>query len=111
MPPTPIAATTQDYLNLADISNDLVLLKDGGAALVLATSAVNFGLLSEPEQDAIIYAYAALLNSLTFPIQILIRSQTKDISQYQEFLHRQQEKTSQVSRRQQIDRYRQFVES
>ena len=108
---TPITATTQDHLNIADIQNNLVLLKNGAAAMVLRTSAVNFGLLSEQEQDAIIYAYAALLNSLTFPIQILIRSQKKDISQYLELLKVQQEKLTDPRHRQQIQAYRQFVES
>ena len=47
--------TTQQHLTIADIKEDLVLLKNGGAALVLEVSAVNFGLLSEREQIAIIF--------------------------------------------------------
>ena len=42
----PIKATTQDFLEIEDINQDLLLLKDGSAALVITTSAVNFGLLS-----------------------------------------------------------------
>ncbi|OGY15921.1 MAG: hypothetical protein A2784_00065 [Candidatus Chisholmbacteria bacterium RIFCSPHIGHO2_01_FULL_48_12] len=111
MPVQPITATTQQYLHLADIKDNLLLLKNGAAAMVIQTSAVNFGLLSEPEQDAIIYTYAGLLNSLTFPIQILIRSQRKDISYYLDLLKQQQLKVASPIHRLQIDKYRRFVES
>ena len=86
----PIRASTQEHLPIEDIVENLVILKDGSCSLVISVSAVNFDLLSEREQDAIIYAYGALLNSLTFPVQILIRSQRKDISSYLNLLDRQQ---------------------
>lgn len=88
----PIRSTTQAHLPIEDIKNDIVIMKDGSAALVIEVSAVNFDLLSEREQDAIIYSYGALLNSLTFPIQILIRSQKKDISSYVELLEKEEQK-------------------
>ena len=78
----PTIATTQDHLDIANIASDLIILKDNSACLVLEVSAINFGLLSEREQDATIYAYAQLLNSLTFSIQIVIISKQKDISDY-----------------------------
>ena len=111
MPVQPIIATTQQYLSIEDIKDNLLLLKNGAAAMVIQTSAVNFGLLSEPEQDAIIYTYAGLLNSLTFPIQILIRSQRKDISHYLDLLKQQQLRVASPVHRLQIDKYRRFVES
>jgi len=88
----PIRASTQENLPIEDIKNNLVILKDGSCALVLSVSSVNFDLLSEREQEAIIYAYGALLNSLTFSIQIMIRSQRKDISSYLEILEKQEVK-------------------
>lgn len=74
--------TTQEHLEIADIKNDILILKDGGGAMVLQIGAVNFGLLSEEEQIAIISAFAQMLNSLSFSIQILIRSERLDISSY-----------------------------
>src|SRR3990167_5603640 len=79
---TPIRATTQEFLEIEDIRDDLVLLGDGTCVMIIETTAVNFGLLSEKEQEALIYAYSGLLNSLSFPVQIYLRSKHKDISAY-----------------------------
>lgn len=109
MAATPITATTQEHLPVYDIQENLVILKNGGVAMVIETSAVNFGLLSEQEQDAIIYAYAALLNSLNFPIQILIRSSRKDISAYLQLLDASAKKQSSDRKRRWITAYRTFI--
>jgi len=77
-----IRASTQDHLEIEDIKEGIVILKDGSTCLVLSITSINFDLLSEKEQEATIYAYAALLNSLTFPIQVIVRSQQKDVSAY-----------------------------
>jgi len=86
LPDLPLISTTQEELPIADITEDIVLFKDGGAAIVMETTSLNFGLLSEKEQQAVVYAYAALLNSLSFSIQILVKSQRKDISNYMNYL-------------------------
>ena len=109
MPPTPIKSTTQEHLDILDISRDLVLIKDGSAALIIQVSAVNFDLLSEEEQEAIIYAYAGLLNSLTFPIQILVKSQKKDVSNYLKLLKEREDATTSINKKQQISQYREFI--
>jgi hypothetical protein len=54
LPDKPIASTTQNHLPIADITNDVVIYKDGGAALVMESTSLNFGLLSEKEQAAVI---------------------------------------------------------
>lgn len=105
----PIQATTQGHVLVADIVEDLVLTKEGGAAIVLKSPALNFSLLSSREQEAITYAYSALLNSLSFPIQILIRSQRKDVSNYLEFLEKQEGKQVNPKLRSLMNSYRQFV--
>lgn len=112
MDPTkiPIRASTQEHLDIEDIRDDIIILKDGGCALVLATTAVNFGLLSEKEQDATIYAYAALLNSLTFALQIVVRSQKKDISSYLKRLTQLQQKATQPEIKEQLGKYQRFVQ-
>lgn len=106
----PIRASTQEHLEIEDVRDNIIILKDGSCCLVLATTAINFGLLSEKEQDALIYAYAALLNSLTFPIQIIIRSQRKDVSSYLKLLDAEIAKQTNKLLREQMEKYRKFIE-
>jgi len=71
--------STQRYLPFSEVRDNIVIMKDGSARIVLRVEAVNFALKSEPEQDAIIYSFQHFLNSLQFPIQILVRSLKVDI--------------------------------
>ncbi|MCL4397924.1 hypothetical protein M1403_02765 [Patescibacteria group bacterium] len=106
---TAIRGTTQIFLEIADIRDDLVLLPDGSVALIVGVSAVNFGLLSEKEQEAIIFAYAGFLNSLNFAVQIVVRSQQKDISAYLEKLTAEEKKQTNPLLAKQIASYRDFI--
>jgi len=110
-PITPIRDSTQMFTEIVDVDHDLVLFRDGSAAVVIATTAVNFGLLSEKEQDAIIYSYAGLLNSLSFPIQILIQTKHKDISAYLKLLEDQEARQTNPKLTHSIHGYRLFVAS
>lgn len=107
----PIRATTQEHLDIEDIRDDLVVLKDGSCCMILKTTALNFGLLSETEQDATILAYAGLLNSLTFPVQIFIRSKKSDVSDYIGSLKKQEDNQSNMALKNQIAKYRKFIET
>lgn len=77
-----IHATTQKFTEIVDFAEDIVILEGGNACMIIEITASNFALLSKREQDTRIFAYAGLLNSLSFPIQILIRNRRMDISQY-----------------------------
>jgi hypothetical protein len=104
-----IQGTTQEHLPIEDIASNMVILKDGSACYVLETSSVNFDLLSEREKEAMIYSYASILNSLTFPIQIFIRSTIKDVSSYLTYLRSWENKTQSRLIKKQIAHYRQFI--
>jgi hypothetical protein len=60
--------STQAFIEVVDIIDSLVVLKNGNACVIIEVTASNFALLSKAEQDSRIYAYASLLNSLSFPI-------------------------------------------
>lgn len=108
-PDMPLVSTTQDHLPISDIVDDIVLYKDGGAAIVMETSSLNFGLLSEKEQGAVVAAYAALINSLSFSIQVMIRTQRKDISGYIKFFDEASSKITNPKLAAITDDYRQFI--
>lgn len=75
-------ATTQRYLPFSEIRDNLIIMKDGSTRMILKVKAVNFNLKSEEEQDSIIYSYQRFLNSLNFPVQIVVRSLKVDIEAY-----------------------------
>jgi hypothetical protein len=101
--------TTQDHLDIADIRNDVVVLKNGKVSLVIETTSLNFELLADREQDVRIITFAGLLNSLHFPIQIVIRTQQKDVSKYKEVLETYKQRSGTEAVKQQIDIYQEFV--
>lgn len=102
--------STQLFTEIIDVRENIVLLKGGNACIVIQVSAVNFALLSKDEQDAKVYAYASLLNSLSFPIQILIRSKQIDILPYIASLGTQAKLTTNTKLAQNIMQYKGFVE-
>ncbi len=74
--------STQLYLDIAEIKDNVVILKNGGLRAVIQTNSINFNLKSEEEQNSIIYGYQSFLNSLDFPVQIVIQSRKLDVDNY-----------------------------
>lgn len=105
-----IHASTQKFIELQDIREDVVLLPGNSASLVIEIQASNFTLLSREEQEGKIFSYAALLNSLSFPMQILIRNKRIDISSYLKLLDTQVTATQNEKLAGQIKLYRDFVQ-
>lgn len=74
--------STQSTLQLSEVRDNMVVMIDGSMRAVIACKSINFDLMSDRERDGIEYSYQQFLNSLNFPVQILIRSQRVDIGQY-----------------------------
>jgi hypothetical protein len=108
-PDVPLTSTSQAHLPIAEVTDDIVLYKDGGAALAMESTSLNFGLLSVQEQEAVIAAYAALLNSLSFSVQIVIRTQRKDISSYLLFVDEAAKKITSPKLANLMAGYRRFI--
>ncbi len=108
-PIVPIRSSTQVFTEIETINHDVVMFVDGSCCMVVATTAVNFGLLSQNEQDTIITAYAGLLNSLSFPIELIIRTQHKDVTSYLRMLEDQERKQKHPKLGKSIHNYRLFV--
>jgi len=110
-PTSPVKASTQSFIEIEEIKDDVVLMKDFSAATVVEVSAVNFWLLSSEEQSSMIYAYSGLLNSLSFPIQILIVSKRMDISAYLDYLDDKINKTAVELMKTRLNSYRDFIKN
>ncbi len=92
--PTKPGVAAQRYLDIAEIREDLVILKDGTLRAVLLVSSINFALKSMDEQNAIVQGYMQFLNGIDFPIQVVIQSRKMNIDNYLRQL-RENEKTQQ----------------
>ncbi|MBT4277317.1 hypothetical protein HOD96_01025 [Candidatus Falkowbacteria bacterium] len=104
-----IRKTTQEYLSIAEIKDDCVILKDGSLTAVLMVSSINFSLKSAEEQDAIIGSYVNFLNSFDFPLQIVIQSRKLNIDPYlQKLLNIEKEQTNDLLRMQIVE-YRDYI--
>ncbi len=100
---------TQRYLDIAEIREDVVVLKDGTLRAVLMTSSLNFALKSEDEQQAIIQGYMQFLNSLEHPLQIVIQSRRMNIDGYLGRLKEQEDTIPNELLRTQIRDYTSFI--
>ena len=111
MAKTKTLPSTQDHLDIEKIADNLVILKDGTVSIVLQTTAVNFDLLSEPEQDAKIAAFGQLLNSLSHSFQILIRTRKINIRGYLDYLKSFENNQLSPGLQRQMAIYRKFVQN
>lgn len=75
-------AKTQQYLPFSAIYDNILILKNGEFRSIILVTALNFELKSQEEQDAIVFAFQGFLNSLSFPIQIVLRSRQIDLTEY-----------------------------
>ncbi|HSX02844.1 MAG TPA: hypothetical protein VLI05_06065 [Candidatus Saccharimonadia bacterium] len=83
---TNTSKSTQNSLLISEIKDGVVIMRDGSLRGVILGSAINFDLMSQQEQDAIEFSFQGFLNSLHFPIQIVIKSQKIDLDNYIEKL-------------------------
>ena len=74
--------STQRYLPFSEIRDNCIIMKDGSSRMVLQVYSLNFNLKSVEEQDSILVSYQRFLNTLNFPIQIIVRSLKVDIESY-----------------------------
>ncbi len=100
---------TQRYLDIAEIKEDVVIMRDGTLRAVLMVSSINFALKSEDEQQAIIAQYVSFLNSLEYPLQIVIQSRRLNIDKYIDRLKAAEKEQTNELLRMQIADYRGFV--
>jgi len=80
MPATP--PSTADLIQLKQITEGVLILKDGSIRAVVEVGAINFDLRSSDEQAALLQQFQGFLNSLDFPLQMLIHSRKFDITAY-----------------------------
>jgi len=73
---------TQQFLEMDQIREGVVLLKNKSLRGIIMVSSLNFALKSIEEQEATIYQFQRFLNSLDFSLEIVVQSRTLNITGY-----------------------------
>lgn len=77
-----VASLQTAHIGVETIEDDLIRLEGAQYRAVLDVGSINFGLMGQTEQEAAVAGFAAFLNSLAFPIQMVVRAMPIDIEGY-----------------------------
>jgi len=100
-----------DLLDIAEIRQGVVVMKGGDLRQIIMVGGINFALKSQEEQDALTSSYQNFLNSVDFPIQIVIHSRKINIGKYLDFLRTRMEQEEAELLKNQISEYREFIKN
>ena len=70
------------FVGVEKIEKDALFLKNGGLRAVIQVQPINFFMLGRQEQEAVISAYRDFLNSLDFPVQVVVRTVNLNLDDY-----------------------------
>lgn len=105
------ASAVQSFVEVKEIRDGTVILKDNSLKAICICSSINFDLLSTTEQEAITARFQEFLNSLDFPVQIVISSRHFDIENYLNQIKDLEKKQTNEMLRIQTSEYINFVQS
>lgn len=103
--------TTQQFLEIEQIREGVVVLKNKSLRGIIMVSSLNFALKSEDEQTATIYQFQNFLNSLDFSIEIAIQSRKVNITGYLDKLKELEAKQENELLKIQIKEYHNFIKN
>ena len=101
--------STKQLVEVANIIDNVILLKNGSLRAVISVSAINFELRSEGEQIAILQNFQRFVNSIDFPLQIVISSRKLNIDEYLKLIERSSEDLSNELLKIQATEYSKFI--
>lgn len=104
-----IRISTQQYLDIAEIRENTIVMRDGTLRAVLMASSINFALKSEVEQNAIIAGYVSFLNNIDFPLQIVVQSRELNIEDYLAMLKQKEKEQTNELLKMQTAEYLQYI--
>lgn len=101
--------SARSQIAIKGVRDNILILPDNRYRAILATSSVNFELQSADEQDAIVDNFQSFLNSLTTPIQILVRIRELDVDRYIEDFQLARASETQAIYKKQMENYGTFI--
>lgn len=101
---------TQKYLQISEIKENVVILKDGSLRAVILVSSINFALKSSDEQQALVAGYIDFINSFKDPFQIVIQSRKLNMDKYLTNLKVLENDQKNELLKAQMSSYRQYIQ-
>lgn len=74
------------FVNLSEIKNDTVLLRDNTMLAVLEVSPIDFDRMAESKKKSVMKKYKEWIESLNYPVQIVARNVNHDIESQSKIL-------------------------
>lgn len=105
------ASEVQKFVEIQEIKDGMAIMKDNSIRSVCACSSINFDLLSQTEQEAVINRFQEFLNSIDFPIQIIIASRHFQVESYLNQIRELEKKQTNELLKIQTNEYINFVQS
>ena len=103
--------SSRHQIAIKGVEDSILILPNDEYRVIIETSSINFHLMSEDEQDAVVDIYRAFLNSLSFPVQIVQKVRALDLDDYLEgFESKRKNETAKIYK-QQISSYIKYVKS
>src|SRR5579872_6391056 len=103
-------ASSRYQIQIKEVKDDILVLPHNEYRLILEASSVNFELKSEAEKDVLIDNFQNFLNSLSSPLQVLIRVREVAIDHYVEQIGKSKEMEKEKVYKEQIDNYCEFIQ-
>lgn len=103
--------TTQQFVPLSEIRENVVILKNGQLCMILLASSINFAFKSTEEQEAILSQFQSFINTLDFSLQIYIQSRRLDVRPYLSLLKEREVLQDNDLMRIQLREYIDFIRS
>lgn len=102
--------SSRRQIRIKEVKDNILILPGNKYRAILETSAINFELKSEDEQDVLIDSFQNFLNSLPCSLQILIRVREVDIDKYLEEFAKKQDKEEEQVYKDQVGNYCEFIQ-
>jgi len=102
-------ASTQQFLDIDQIREGVVVLKNKSLRGIIMVSSLNFALKSDEEQKAIIYQFQSFLNSLDFSMEVVVQSRKLNITGYLDKLKELEKTQGNELLKIQTAEYRKFI--
>ena len=103
--------SSQKYVDVEEVRDGVIVLKNGSLRAVLLVSSINFDLKATEEQDSIISQYQNFLNSLDFPMQIIVSSRKLNINPYMDYLKKKETQLTNELLSLQLAEYSNFIKN